>query len=235
MRASISTSTLHAAGRSGPCFVRRALLVRALDNDATISAALGVRRRIDGIPNRHLRFLRRAGSIPATLNDANPKKGKVGKGFADSRNVAVFTFHCEQPHAANGGQVRRQGVLHFAFRQCMFDKHGVDCLQKEFGGQIHDRPVFIIKFAVFGGRISIAGDKMIEEIEMCVWPGSVRGWRRRTKRRWRRLRQACDRGEAVRRAARSLCRSFRRKDQGLKICCAANSNAGHHTIRDYAA
>ena len=50
----------------------------------------------------------------------------------------------------------------------MFDKHGIDGLQKEFGGQIHDRPVFIVKFAMFGRRISIAGDKMIEEIEMRV-------------------------------------------------------------------
>ena len=59
-------------------------------------------------------------------------------------------------------------MLHFAFRQGMFDKHGIDGLQKEFGGQIHDRPVFIIKFAVFGGRISIASDKVVEEVEMCV-------------------------------------------------------------------
>ena len=59
-------------------------------------------------------------------------------------------------------------MLHFAFRQSMFDKHGIDGLQKEFGGQIHDRSVFIIKFAVFGRRISVAGDKMIEEVEMSV-------------------------------------------------------------------
>src|SRR5208283_3797041 len=75
----------------------------------------------------------------------------------------------EQPHTAYGGEVRWcAAMLHFAFRQCMFDKHGIDGLQKEFSGQIHDRSVFIIKFAVFGRRISIAGDKMIEEVEMSV-------------------------------------------------------------------
>jgi len=77
-----------------------------------------------------------------------------GKGLADPRNVVVFTFHSEQPHAANGGKVhRRAAMLHFAFRQCMFDKHGIDGLQKEFGGQIHDT-VFIIKFAMFGRLLS---------------------------------------------------------------------------------
>ena len=92
-----------------------------------------------------------------------------GKGLADPRNVVVFTFHSEQSHAPYGSKVHRHGaMLHFAFRQGMFDKHGIDGLQKEFGGQIHDRPLFIIKFAVSGRRISIASDKMIEEVEMRV-------------------------------------------------------------------
>ena len=73
-----------------------------------------------------------------------------GKGLADPRNVVVFTFHSEQSHAPYGRKVHRHGaMLHFAFRQSMFDKHGIDGLQKEFGGQIHDRPVFIVKFAAW--------------------------------------------------------------------------------------
>ena len=66
--------------------------------------------------------------------------------MAGPRNVVVFTFHYGHPHAANGGKVHRNGVLHFTFRQCLFDKRGIDCLQKEFGGQVHDRSVFTESF-----------------------------------------------------------------------------------------
>ena len=50
----------------------------------------------------------------------------------------------------------------------MFDKDGIDRLQIEFRGQIHDRPVFVIEFAVFSCGITVAADEMIEKLQMRV-------------------------------------------------------------------
>ena len=57
-------------------------------------------------------------------------------------------------------------MFHLAFRQRMFDKDGIDRLQIEFRGQIHDRPAFVIEFAVFSCGITVAADEMIEKLQM---------------------------------------------------------------------
>ena len=57
-------------------------------------------------------------------------------------------------------------MRHLVFRQRVFDKDGIDRLQIEFRWQIHDRPVFVVKFAVFSCGVAVAGDEMIEKLQM---------------------------------------------------------------------
>jgi hypothetical protein len=52
------------------------------------------------------------------------------------------------------------------FRQRVFDKDGIDRLQIEFRGQIHDGPVFVIEFTVFSCGIAVAADKMIKKLQI---------------------------------------------------------------------
>ena len=49
---------------------------------------------------------------------------------------------------------------HLALRQRVADEHGIDGLQIELGGQIHDREIFVVEFAVLLRRIAVALDQI---------------------------------------------------------------------------
>ena len=88
-------------------------------------------------------------------------------GLADAGNIVVLAFHRHQGDAFDGFQVDQPAAMqHFAFGQSMADKHRIDRLQVEFGGQIHHGHIFIIEFAVLLGRIAVAVDEMTEHVAM---------------------------------------------------------------------
>ena len=55
-------------------------------------------------------------------------------------------------------------MRHLALGQRVADEHGVDGLQIEFGGQIHDREIFVVELAVLVGAVAVALDQMHEQI-----------------------------------------------------------------------
>ena len=62
--------------------------------------------------------------------------------------------------------MRAAAMRHLALRQRVADEHGVDGLQIELGGEIHDREIFVVEFAVLLRRIAVALDQMQEQIAM---------------------------------------------------------------------
>ncbi len=57
---------------------------------------------------------------------------------------------------------RLAAMGHLALGQGVADEHGVDRLQVELGGQVHDRQIFVIELAMLLGRIAVALDEMTE-------------------------------------------------------------------------
>ena len=53
-------------------------------------------------------------------------------------------------------------------RQVVVDEHLLHRLQIELGGQIHDRHILVIEFAVLLGLIAVAVDQMPEEFAVRV-------------------------------------------------------------------
>src|SRR4029453_11791864 len=87
--------------------------------------------------------------------------------LADARYIVVLAFHRHQRNASDRGRVDPPApVRHLPFWQGMADEHGIYGLQIEFGGEIHDREVFIVEFTVLLGRIAVAFDEVKEKIVM---------------------------------------------------------------------
>ena len=55
-------------------------------------------------------------------------------------------------------------MRHLALRQRVADEHGIDRLQIELGGKIHDREIFVVELAVLLRRVAVALDQMREQI-----------------------------------------------------------------------
>ena len=57
---------------------------------------------------------------------------------------------------------------HLALRQQMAHEHRLDRLHVVLGGQVHHREIFVVELAVLLGRVAVAGDEMVEHLEMGV-------------------------------------------------------------------
>ena len=53
-----------------------------------------------------------------------------------------------------------------ALGQSMAHEHGLDGLQIEFGGQVHDREIFVVEFAMLLGGIAITLDQVQKQFTM---------------------------------------------------------------------
>ena len=86
-------------------------------------------------------------------------------GLADAGDVVVLAFDRHQRDAADlAGVDAAIAMRHLALGQRVADEHGIDGLQIELGGQIHDREIFVVEFAVLLRRIAVALDQVGEQI-----------------------------------------------------------------------
>src|SRR5438270_8436938 len=90
-----------------------------------------------------------------------------GGGLAGAANVVALAFDRHQ-----GGLFDRAGIdrlaMHFegAVRQIVALKHAFEGLEIEFGRQIHDRAVFVVKGAGRRGVVVVALDKLLKHPPM---------------------------------------------------------------------
>ena len=63
---------------------------------------------------------------------------------------------------------RAIAVHHFALRQKMALKNLIDRFEIELGGQIHDREILVIEFAMRRGGVAVAADEVAKLLDMRV-------------------------------------------------------------------
>ena len=86
-------------------------------------------------------------------------------GLADAGNVVVLAFDREQRDAPDLRGIDRLAAMgHLALRQSVPHEHGLDGLQIELGGEIHDREILVVEFAMLLRGIAVALDQMQEQI-----------------------------------------------------------------------
>ena len=103
---------------------------------------------------------------PAMLGNVDAQIMR-GFGLAGAGYVVMLALDCHQGDAFDLTRVYSiAAVRHPAGRQSATNKHSVDGLQVELGGEIHHRKVLIIEAAMGRREIAVALDQMHVQIAM---------------------------------------------------------------------